>query len=100
MHFPDKSPKIDPARFTNNSRVIYTDKDGNDHNATVLSSFFKSLLTGYVYAIELDEPLNGFTKYQVNEKRLNPAAKPEKVKKEKKERKPRKSRKAKEDAEA
>ena len=94
MHFPDKSPKIDPARFTNNSRVIYTDKDGNDHNATVLSSYFKSLLTGYVYAIELDEPLNGFTKYQVNEKRLNPAPKPEKVKKEKK------SKKAKEDAEA
>ena len=75
MWFPKQSPKIDLARFANNTRVIYTDNEGNEHPATVLESFFASLMTGYKYKIELDEPLNGHKNYVVKEFKLSAPAK-------------------------
>ena len=75
MWFPKQSPKIDPARFKNNTCVIYTDNEGNEHLATVLESFFASLMTGYKYKIELDEPLNGHKNYVVKETSLSAQAK-------------------------
>lgn len=71
MWFPKQSPKINPARFTNNSQVIYTDKEGNSHNAIVLESFYTTLMTGYKYKIELEEPLNGHKNYVVKETSLS-----------------------------
>lgn len=83
MWFPNESPKIEPARFKNNSKVIYTDKNGVDHNAIALESSFKSLMTGYVYKIELEEPIDGHKNFLVNESRLSkPVAKKKTTKKE------------------
>ena len=85
MWFPDKKLDIAKNRFNVNDKVIYVDKEKGEHIATVLDVNFKDLLSGYSYAIELDEPLNGMTKYIVSEKRIRG-----KVKSEKKERKSKK----------
>lgn len=82
MWFPKQSPKINPARFANNSSVIYTDKEGNKHTAKVLESFFTTLFTGYRYKIELDEEYNGHKNYIVVEKRLTAPEKKTTKKKE------------------
>ena len=86
MWFPDK--KLDIAKNPDyvHDKVIYVDKEKGEHIATVLDVNFKDLLSGYSYAIELDEPLNGMTKYIVSEKRIRG-----KVKSEKKERKSKKA---------
>ena len=86
MWFPDKKLDIAKNRFNVNDKVIYLDKDKGEHIATVLNVNFKDLLSGYSYAIELEEPLNGMTKYIVSEKRIRC-----KVKSEKKERKSKKT---------
>lgn len=86
MWFPDKKLDIAKNRFNVNDKVIYVDKEKGEHIATVLNVNFKDLLSGYIYAIELDEPLNGMTKYLVSEKRIKG-----KVKSEKKERKSKKA---------
>ena len=86
MWFPDKKLDIATNRFNVNDKVIYVDKEKGEHIATVLDVNFKDLLSGYSYAIELDEPLNGMTKYIVSEKRIRG-----KVKSEKKERKSKKA---------
>ena len=70
MWFPDKKLDIAKNRFNVNDKVIYVDKEKGEHIATVLDVNFKDLLSGYSYAIELDEPLNGMTKYIVSEKRI------------------------------
>ena len=82
MWFPDKKLDIAKNRFNVNDKVIYVDKEKGEHIATVLNVNFKDLLSGYIYAIELDEPFNGMTKYLVSEKRIKG-----KVKSEKKEKK-------------
>ena len=86
MWFPDKKLDIAKNRFNVNDKVIYLDKDKGEHIATVLNVNFKDLLSGYIYAIELDEPFNGMTKYLVSEKRIKG-----KVKSENKERKSKKA---------
>ena len=77
MWFPDKKLDIAKNRFNVNDKVIYVDKEKVEHIATVLNVNFKDLLSGYIYAIELDEPLNGMTKYLVSEKRIKGKVKSE-----------------------
>jgi len=85
MWFPDQKLDIAKNRFKVNDKVIYVDKDGGEHTATVLDVSFKSLMSGYSYAIELDEPYNGMTKYMTSEARI--AGKVKAVKKERKSKK-------------
>jgi hypothetical protein len=70
-YFPNAKLVIAKNRFEKGSKVIYKDKEGNSHKATVLNVEFKSLNSGYRYAIELDEPLNGQVKYLTTEKSLS-----------------------------
>lgn len=70
MWFPDESPKIKPAKFKDGSKAVYRDKEKNDHVCTVVHSHFENLLSGYVYAIVLDEPFEGKEKLLVNEAKL------------------------------
>ena len=62
MWFPSAKLVMPKQRFNENEKVLYTDKDGNVHNAKVLSVRFKSLNTGYFYCIETEEPINGISK--------------------------------------
>ena len=94
MWFPDKKLDIAENRFKVNDKVIYVDKEGGEHTATVVDFTFKSLISGYNYAIVLDEPYNGYKNYTVSESRIAG-----KVKAEKKVKKERKTKKA-EEAEA
>ena len=88
MWFPDKKLDIAENRFKVNEKVIYVDKEGGEHTATVINFTFKSLFSGYSYAIELDEPYNGVTKYIASESRIVGKVKEEKkVKKESKSKK-------------
>lgn len=88
MWFPDKKLDIAENRYKVNDKVIYVDKEGGEHTATVINVTFKSLFSGYSYAIELDEPYNGVTKYIASESRIAGKVKAEnKVKKERKSKK-------------
>lgn len=88
MWFPDKKLDIAENRYKVNDKVIYVDKEGGEHTATVLDYTFKSLISGYSYALELDEPHNGVTKYIASEARIAGKVVPEKkVKKERKSKK-------------
>lgn len=71
MWFPDEKLVIPKSNFRMNEKVLYTDKEGNEHKAKVLSVSFKSLNAGYVYGIETEEPINGNSKFLVKEKNLN-----------------------------
>ena len=73
MRFPDAKLVMPKQRFNENEKVLYTDKDGNEHKAKVLSVSFKSLNTGYIYGIETEDPVNGNSKFLVKEKSLNRA---------------------------
>ena len=84
MRFPDAKLVMPKQRFNENEKVLYTDKDGNVHNAKVLSVRFKSLNTGYIYGIETEEPVNGNSKFLVKEKNLKRAEVEVKEKKSKK----------------
>lgn len=70
MWFPDKKLDIAENRFKVNDKVIYVDKEGGEHTATVVDFTFKSLISGYSYAIVLDEPYNGYKNYSVSESRI------------------------------
>lgn len=85
MWFPDKKLEIPKNRFSVNDKVIYKDKEGGEHIATVLDVSFKNLTDGYKYIIELDEQLNGMTKYLVSERSIKNKITP--VKKERKSKK-------------
>lgn len=84
MWFPDEKLVIPKSNFRVNEKVLYTDKEGNEHKAKVLNVTFKSLNAGYVYGIETEEPINGNSKLLVKEKSLNHAAVEVKEKKSKK----------------
>lgn len=84
MWFPSAKLVMPKQRFSENEKVLYTDKDGSVHNAKVLSVRFKSLNTGYIYCIETEEPINGISKFLVKEKSLNHAEVEVKEKKTKK----------------
>ena len=84
MRFPDAKLVMPKQRFNENEKVLYTDKDCNEHKAKVLSVSFKSLNTGYIYGIETEEPVNGNSKFLVKEKSLNRAEVEVKEKKSKK----------------
>ena len=84
MWFPSAKLVMPKQRFNENEKVLYIDKDGNEHNAKVLSVSFKSLNTGYIYGIETEEPVNGNSKFLVKEKSLNRAEVEVKEKKTKK----------------
>jgi hypothetical protein len=84
MWFPSAKLVMPKQRFNENEKVLYIDKDGNEHNAKVLSVRFKSLNTGYIYGIETEEPVNGNSKFLVKEKNLNRAEVEVKEKKTKK----------------
>ena len=84
MWFPSAKLVMPKQRFNENVKVLYIDKDGNEHNAKVLSVRFKSLNTGYMYGIETEELLNGNSKFLVIEKSLNRAEVEVKEKKTKK----------------
>ena len=84
MWFPSAKLVMPKQRFNENEKVLYIDKDGNEHNAKVLSVRFKSLNTGYIYGIETEELLNGNSKFLVKEKSLNRAEVEVKEKKTKK----------------
>lgn len=84
MWFPSAKLVMPKQRFNENEKVLYIDKDGNEHNAKVLSVRFKSLNTGYIYGIETEEPINGNSKFLVKEKSLNRAEVEVKEKKSKK----------------
>lgn len=71
MWFPDKKLEIAKNRFKVNEKIIFIDKEGVKHDAKVLEVKFKSLNSGYSYAIELEEPVNGVTKYVVSESKLS-----------------------------
>ena len=70
MWMPDEPLKIAPANFKKNGKALFIDKSGEKHRCTILDVYFKGLNTGYVYAIELDEPLNGSTKFLAKENKL------------------------------
>lgn len=72
MWFPDEKLVIPKSNFKTNEKVLYTDKDGNEHKAKVLNVSFKSLNVGYIYGIETEEPINGNSKFLVKEKSLHP----------------------------
>ena len=84
MWFPSAKLVMPKQRFNENEKVLYIDKDGNEHNAKVLSVRFKSLNTGYIYGIETEELVNGNSKFLVKEKSLNRAEVEVKEKKTKK----------------
>ena len=84
MWFPSAKLVMPKQRFNENEKVLYIDKDGNEHNAKVLSVRFKSLNTGYIHGIETEELLNGNSKFLVKEKSLNRAEVEVKEKKTKK----------------
>lgn len=84
MWFPDEKLVIPKSNFKTNEKVLYTDKDGNEHKAKVLSVSFKSLNVGYIYGIETEEPINGNSKFLVKEKSLNRVVTEAKEKKTKK----------------
>lgn len=84
MWFPDEKLVIPKSNFKTNEKVLYTDKDGNEHKAKVLSVSFKSLNVGYIYGIETEEPINGNSKFLVKEKNLNRVVTEAKEKKTKK----------------
>lgn len=84
MWFPSAKLVMPKQRFNENDKVLYIDKDGNEHKAKVLSVRFKSLNTGYIYGIETEEPVNGNSKFLVKEKNLNRAEVEVKEKKSKK----------------
>ena len=84
MWFPSAKLVMPKQRFNENEKVLYIDKDGNEHKAKVLSVRFKSLNTGYIYGIETEEPVNGNSKFLVKEKNLNRAEVEVKEKKTKK----------------
>ena len=69
--FPDEKLKIEKSRYKANDKVIYKDKEGNLHNAFVLSVNFKSLNVGYLYCIELENEVNGNKKFLVKEASLS-----------------------------
>jgi hypothetical protein len=69
--FPDEKLKIEKSRYKANDKVIYKDKEGNLHNAVVLSVNFKSLNVGYLYCIELENEVNGNKKFLVKEASLS-----------------------------
>jgi hypothetical protein len=69
--FPDEKLKIEKSRYKTNDKVIYKDKEGNSHNAVVLSVSFKSLNAGYLYCIELENEVNGNKKFLVKETSLS-----------------------------
>ena len=69
--FPDEKLKIEKSRYKANDKVIYKDKEGNLHNAVVLSVNFKSLNVGYLYCIELENEINGNKKFLVKEASLS-----------------------------
>ena len=69
--FPDEKLKIEKSRYNANDKVIYKDKEGNLHNAIVLSVNFKSLNVGYLYCIELENEVNGNKKFLVKEASLS-----------------------------
>ena len=70
MWMPDEKLEIAPARFKKGGKALFADKNGEQHRCTILEVNFKSLNSGYVYAIELDEPLNGNTKFLTKENNL------------------------------
>ena len=82
--FPDEKLVIPKSNFRMNEKVLYTDKEGNEHKAKVLSVSFKSLNVGYIYGIETEEPINGNSKFLVKEKNLNRVVAEAKEKKTKK----------------
>lgn len=84
MWFPDEKLVIPKSNFKTNEKVLYIDKDGNEHKAKVLNVSFKSLNVGYVYGIETEEPINGNSKFLVKEKNLHRAEVEVKEKKSKK----------------
>jgi hypothetical protein len=84
MWFPDEKLVIPKSNFKTNEKVLYTDKEGNEHKAKVLSVSFKSLNVGYIYGIETEEPINGNSKFLVKEKNLNRVVTEAKEKKTKK----------------
>ena len=69
--FPDEKLKIEKSRYNANDKVIYKDKEGNLHNAVVLSVNFKGLHIGYIYCIELEDEINGNKKFLVKEASLS-----------------------------
>ena len=88
MWFPDKKLDIAENRYKVNDKVIYVDKEGGENTAPVINVTLKRLFSGYSYAIELDEPYNGVTKYIASESRIAGKVKAEnKVKKERKSKK-------------
>lgn len=74
MWMPDEKLEIPKARFSENENVNYRDNNNVLHPAKVLNVWFNDLIVGYKYAIELNEPLNGMTKYITSEKRLSKVA--------------------------
>lgn len=84
MWFPDEKLVIPKSNFKTNEKVLYIDKDGNEHKAKVLNVSFKSLNAGYVYGIETEEPINGSSKFLVKEKNLHSTGMKEKKSKKNK----------------
>jgi len=79
MWFPNAKLKIEKSVFKPGNKVLYRDKNGNEHIAKIIDVMFKSLNVGYKYLIEVEDPIDGQTKFMVGENSLIKKIKPEKT---------------------
>jgi hypothetical protein len=70
MWLPNKNLVIDKNRYSEGEKVMYKDKNGQVHEGTVKTFKYKGLIDGWVYGIELDEPLNGVKNYFAKEDKI------------------------------